>query len=221
MTKKLMITITALILLSTNLFMLSGCQKPVEGLEIGFTYRDDRVSENGIFLAVKSEKTTFDIDDVTIDLYYGTQASTLPFETNERYDPVCVAVYYLLRAGGQETLFDDYKNSGKYQLIKEIAIEDFYCLDYAVTSEHIKSFGEFSRRRYTYTYSEKFTLPNEYFIQSQSLFYIYTSIIFFDNEESKYCFSVSYNYTSRNETFISLDIGYKLLENNKVKLYPM
>lgn len=55
------------------LTILTGCPSdPKAALEIGFRY--DR-RPGSLIAAVKSQKTEFDIDDVTLDFYYGGEAT--------------------------------------------------------------------------------------------------------------------------------------------------
>ena len=118
--------ISLLCLLLVSLLTLSSCYEPT-GLHIGFNGRMGRLPE--VYFGVKSDKTEFDIDDVTLDFSYGNGSSAdvggyVGGDNWEDCPIVCIAVYFynakyrdtVMKFG--EARFDDYKSIEGLHFVK-------------------------------------------------------------------------------------------------------
>ena len=148
------------LIVSFVLLGLSSCDldfvdidKNYDGLSIGFNHEYDTL---GIICAVRSNQTEFNIDNVTLDCYYGWYTySPMHFYKDGIYDPVCIALYY----GGinMHDVFDDYKNIENMHFLKEISIEEFSteAFNMKMTKQEGKTFEQ----------SDSFTIPKELFVK--------------------------------------------------------
>lgn len=125
------ILIICLVLASCLIF--SSCSKP-SGLNVGFDGRVGRLPD--VFFGIKSDKTEFDIDDVTLDFSYGTGDSRdvggyVGGDNSEDCPIVCIAVYFF-NAKYQNTAtsfgqlrFEDYKEIDGLHFVKEISLDEY------------------------------------------------------------------------------------------------
>jgi hypothetical protein len=189
--------------------ILTGCcwlfKKPEEtGLQIGF----EPTLYNGIVTGVKSENTDFDLDDITLDFYYGLWRHEISKPSDEEKYEAFIAVYFI-KGGYQSSLtstFDEYKNIEGFYFVKDIPLEEFNSSTYKINAPKTPSrFG----------YSEQITIPRE-FIESLEYNYFYFTVqtVIFDQQENKYQFDSSINHYNAN----AVCINCKVIEDNKLQL---
>ncbi|MDR3318952.1 MAG: hypothetical protein LBS99_05885 [Clostridiales bacterium] len=133
-------------------FLLTGCGNG-NGLKVGFGSGNNRAA---IMVAVKSEKTEFDIDDVTLDFYYG--GSDIGKYGGEAYERIGFAVYffngkYLKTIKNLEPVIEDYRAIPGFYFVKEISPEEYASGDYDV---EIKGFSDVK-----FNHNETLTVPKE------------------------------------------------------------
>ncbi len=154
-------TISAICILLVTLALLSSCAEPT-GLDIGFGgIGVGRLPE--VYFGVKSDKTDFDIDAVTLDFSYGSDRSYAVgsyvggANGNEEHPIVCIAVYFF-NAKYQDSIiifgearFEDYKKIEGLHFVKEISIDDY--------NENYDVETNFFNCKYEHT--ETLTIPEE------------------------------------------------------------
>jgi hypothetical protein len=111
--------ISIIVLLLSILTLFCGCSSGVDmpdGLQAGFYYEDCDDPYFFHYSAFRSAKTEFDIDDVTINLYYGLEAG---YNSGE----ISFSEGYLLRiASINRNDYSDYINADTKQIdIREIS----------------------------------------------------------------------------------------------------
>ncbi len=146
-------------LLFVSCLVFSSCSKP-SGLNIGFDGRMGQLPE--VYFGVKSDKTEFDIDDVTLNFSYGDGSVSdvgdyVGGDNGEDCPIVCIAAYFF-NAKYQDTVtnfgearFEDYKEIEGLYFVKEISIDD-YNENYDVEN------GFWSCK---YEHTEPLTIPEE------------------------------------------------------------
>ena len=148
--------------LVTSCIVFTSCA-PTAGIDIGFNRRSGRLPE--VYFGVKSDKTEFKLDDVTLDFSYGSDTEIGGYIGNyiegadyfEDCPIVCVGVYFFntkpqnILTLFNEAGFADYQEIEDMQFIKEISLED-YNTNYKVEN---KFFGV------EYQHTETFTIPEE------------------------------------------------------------
>ncbi len=106
------------------LFSLAGCQKK-PGFEIGFGYNWN--GGEGYAVAARSDKTEFDVDDVTIEFYFGWREGIGMPDGN----PLMKYLLYFYELSdwncvqGQLDSYDLSNQIDKAVFVKEIPIEEF------------------------------------------------------------------------------------------------
>ena len=138
-------------------FIFSSCSASAD-ISIGFNRRTGELPE--VYFGVKSDKTEFDIDDVTLDFSYGNGAVSntggyIGGDDGEDCPVVCIAVYFF-NAKHRDTVtifgdarFEDYKEIEGLHFVKEIGLDD-YNMNYDVENS-------FSGCEYEHT--EALTIP--------------------------------------------------------------
>ncbi|MDR3318951.1 MAG: hypothetical protein LBS99_05880 [Clostridiales bacterium] len=160
-------------------FLLTGCGNG-NGLKVGFEYG---FSPNPIACAVKSEKTEFDIDDVTLDFYYGSPESAWGIGDGN-YELVCFAVYfcnskYLSTIEYLTTVIDDYRIIYGYFFVKEISPEEYASGDYDVENKM------FSDKKFNHY--ETLTVPKEALELSKGYFGLTIMETYYSQKDDGYC----------------------------------
>jgi hypothetical protein len=211
MKKKVLLLITLSLTIVVFAISLTGCwlfkAPEVTGLQMGF--KTPRY--NGIVVGVKSENTEFDLDDITLNLYYGLRDTKIgQLSDKERYERF-IAAYFIKGeyANKLSSTFDYYKNIEGFYFITDIPLEEFNSSAYEVKNSKTPS---------KYAHSEQITIPEE-FINSvkYDYFYFTVQVVIFYKQENKYEF---YSRTNRfNKGWANtVCINSKVLENNKVQL---
>lgn len=124
------------------------------GLESGFDVGGNSCASTGFYCAYKSEKNEFEIDDVTLEFYYGGWYYPLGAE-------------YLRETTHDFPFFDVYfgEDEGEKVLVKRVE-ENFILDKYNV----IVNFYE---RKHTFTFSEPLTIPKQLFSKETGIVYFY------------------------------------------------
>lgn len=129
--KHINLKIATMFLLIVSILIFSvACNN--NGLKIGFS-RSGRLPS--VFCAVKSDKTQFSLDDITLDFYFGG-ANLSKYEDLD-YEPTCVAVYfrnsrYIDGESIQSMNIEDYKAIKDFHFVKEISFEQYNSGEYNV-----------------------------------------------------------------------------------------
>lgn len=170
-----------MLIVSFVLIGLSSCDlyyvdidEKYDGLSIGFNHEYDIYD---ITCAVRSNQTEFDINNVTLDCYYGWH-STPPnhFYKEGIYDPVCIAIYF--NSGMWNDEFDDYQNIENMHFLKEISIEEFSTDEYNVkmTKQEGKTFVQHS----------ELTIPKELFVEPGGVILFYVLNVAWNPKDNVY-----------------------------------
>ncbi|HHU80883.1 MAG: hypothetical protein ACOX5E_05810 [Bacilli bacterium] len=154
-----------MLIVSFVLLSLSSCDlyhveidENYDGLSIGFTYEDEHKIFD-ITCAVRSNQTEFDIDNVTLDCYYGWYTHTpIHYYQDSNFEPVCVALYFVYGYSNMLDEFHDYKNIDKMHFLKEISIEEFSTEAYNVKNSQ--------KEGKTFEQHSALTIPKEIFVGS-------------------------------------------------------
>ncbi|MDR2090340.1 MAG: hypothetical protein LBP62_01600 [Clostridiales bacterium] len=215
MKKKISLAIALMLLAVVSATMLTGCwwlfkEEEKTGLEAGFRHPNYL---GNIVAGAKSENTEFDLDDITLDFYYGLWRGRNSGPSDSDKKKYFIAVYFIkggyigsLRAGN----FDDYKNIEGFYFVKDIPLDEFNSSSYAIKYVTPKHFA----------HSEQITVPREIIEDSiRDYFYFTVQIVIFDKQENKYEFDYK---TSGSTTFThnenTVRIYNKVLDDNKVQL---
>lgn len=167
--KKTRMLVSVLLVVVCALISLQGCgflsrwHTPTEekGISIGFQYENRKGS---LITAIKSDKKVFDIDDVTLDFYYGGIASD-SLHTS-------VALYFI---SGRNNLFtdlivDDYKNIDGCYFIKEMTIYEYESGPFDIEQRWGPKKKNEKDNLY-FHFVDTLTVPEEVFSESQGEFY--------------------------------------------------
>lgn len=190
------------------LFIFCSCSNP-KGINIGFNGKWVGTLPD-VHFGIKSDKTEFDIDNVTLDFSYGNGSvsdvvsyiGVYNEETGYTEDcpTVSMAVYFYnakyLYTG--EAHFEDYKNIEGLYFVKEISLDD-YNENYDVENN---IFGS------KYEHTETLTIPQETFELTKGFVCIGVYAIAYIPSENSYCFAGGSNK----------GLKYEALDNGKVKI---
>ena len=150
----------SIIAITLSLYFFSACGNP-SALEIGFD-RGGRLPS--LMSAVKSDHTDFEINDVTLDFYFGGLADEYP--PDHEHISVGVALYFCneeaYSALELDTPYSDYQTLDGLYFIKIINTEEFNSGNYEVD---ISGFG-----KATFLHCETITVPSEVFIEGNDHF---------------------------------------------------
>ena len=162
--KKIVLRIISAICMVLLCFSIASCSNP-EGLNMGFKGKWIGTLPD-VHFGIQSDKTEFDISNVTLDFSYGDgrigevggYIGNYVEGADEIEDCpiVCVAVYFYNSRYGDtlgEARFEDYKNIEGLYFVKEISLDD-YNENYDVENN---IFGS------KYEHTETLTIPQETF----------------------------------------------------------
>ena len=162
--KKIVLRIVSAICMVLLCFSMASCSNP-EGLNMGFKGKWIGTLPD-VHFGIKSDKTEFDINNVTLDFSYGDGSVgevggyignyVEGADEIEDCPIVCVAVYFYNSRYGDtlgEARFEDYKNIEGLYFVKEISLDD-YNENYDVENN---IFGS------KYEHTETLTIPQETF----------------------------------------------------------
>lgn len=162
--KKIVLRIISAICMVLLCFSIASCSNP-EGLNMGFKGKWIGTLPD-VHFGIQSDKTEFDISNVTLDFSYGDgrigevggYIGNYVEGADEIEDCpiVCVAVYFYNSRYGDtlgEARFEDYKNIEGLYFVKEISLDD-YNENYDVENNFFGS---------KYEHTETLTIPQETF----------------------------------------------------------
>ena len=162
--KKIVLRIVSAICMVLLCFSMASCSNS-KGINIGFNGKWIGTLPD-VHFGIKSDKTEFDINNVTLDFSYGDGSVgevggyignyVEGAEETEDCPIVCVAVYFYNSKYGNtlgEARFEDYKNIEGLYFVKEISLDD-YNENYDVENN---IFGS------KYEHTETLTIPQETF----------------------------------------------------------
>lgn len=168
--------------LACGLLCWSGCIGKKAALERGFGYYGHIVSD--FLCAVKSDKTEFAIDDVTLDFYFSIDSITWENINYEDYQVKCVALYfcdskYMTYPMPMTDMFQDYKAIEGHYFIKEISYEEFDAEEYSMTTTF---FGGTK-----FNHKETFTIPQDIFAYNEGKIFFRIMNIQYSQKKDTYC----------------------------------
>ena len=191
-------------------FSLAGCANDVDkkynGLSIGFNYTGSRY--HVIMCATRSEETTFDIDDVTLDFYFGWFASEPPLNATAVApdglgEEVRYALYFteeeLFVGSGSFWHIGDYCDLEGNYFIRKIFPEEF-------TSETFRA-SQTKCAGKIFNHSESITIPKEMFSKPNGRFWFRIQEVFGSQEKGFY-----------SELGGNIGIYYEFINDNTVRL---
>ena len=162
--RKIVLRIISAICMVLLCFSMASCSNP-EGLNMGFKGKWIGTLPD-VHFGIQSDKTEFDISNVTLDFSYGDgrigevggYIGNYVEGADEIEDCpiVCVAVYFYNSRYGDtlgEARFEDYKNIEGLYFVKEISLDD-YNENYDVENNFFGS---------KYEHTETLTIPQETF----------------------------------------------------------
>ena len=207
--KKIVLRIVSAICMVLLCFSMASCSNP-EGLNMGFKGKWIGTLPD-VHFGIQSDKTEFDISNVTLDFSYGDgrigevggYIGNYVEGADEIEDCpiVCVAVYFYNSRYGDtlgEARFEDYKNIEGLYFVKEISLDD-YNENYDVENN---IFGS------KYEHTETLTIPQETFELTTGFVCIGVYAIAYIPSQNLY----------RIADGADKGLKYEILDNGKVKI---
>lgn len=159
--KKTKFIISLLLVVTCSLISLQGCsflrklQTPIEekGISIGFQYENRKGS---LITAIKSDKKVFDIDDVTLDFYYGGHT--------RGYSQCNLVALYFISGDKFDSDVDDYKSVDGYYFIKEMTIDEFESGPFDIEQRWSPKQKDEKNNIY-FHYIDTLTIPQDMFLE--------------------------------------------------------
>lgn len=168
-----------------GVFVLAGCVTDIDGNYNGFSSGFNYVISHEystIDCAARSEKTEFNINDVTLDFYVGWRKDN-PIDADElaQSESSIIALYFAVPLTDYpKRYYDeiDYRNIAGLYCISNIPAQTFFSDNYAIeiTKKTGKVFGE----------SAKFTVPKEIFEKQNDSFNFLVFFVTFSENEKTY-----------------------------------
>lgn len=192
--------IICFIIILTSLFMTGCCYYESSGdiIEIGFKPTPEH---NGIVGAVRAKTNTFDIDDITMDFYFGGDI------IDERYWQ-SVVLYFVNRKNVHSSKYpktEEYRTSEEWYFMEEIDHETFNNGPFDVSIR----FG-YIGDNFFFRFKRKITIPKELFEnESGQIAFLVAGLPQLNKEPSVY----------KDDTitlFDQLYIKYTILDNGKI-----
>ena len=184
------------ILLAT-LFLCTGCGSG-KGLKLGFRNRGHLPD---LICAVKSNKTTFDIDDVTLNFYFST--SSTRYE-EENYTFISIALYFCDSQFNSipeyMEIIEDYRELEGHYFIREISADEYVAEDYDITIGRLLDDK--------FKHCETHTVPREIMAKDKGSFCFRVAVINSPKKDGGYCLTGS-GY---------IEIDYEYIDERRVRL---
>lgn len=188
-----------------SLVMLGGCASHY-GINVGFNRQTFIGRQPGILIAARSYGFYFDIGNVEIEYFFGPEYRGTDYENR-----MILLYFFNDRVAVNDDLlsFDgnsDYHSISEHLFIIEaITSFDFYSGKYDVSRSMF-------RRRLSFNHSQIITIPQEFLINRESSTY------------GGFSFGAGF-FTKHRETwsldmYTSIDIGFRMVDKNTVRLYP-
>lgn len=192
--------VLGLIALLLVILMLPACSKNSE-LEIGFGHQ---TFLEPIMGAAKSDHSDFEIDDVTLDFYFGGHLEEYSEESDRQ--TIGLALYFSneesYRAIEFDTPYENYQEMNGLHFVKFISTEEFNSGEYGVEVTWFK--GK------TFQHYEALTVPAEVFLEGDDHFgLIFVQYYTLKEQSDFYVMSGGKN---------CLEIKYEFLDSHKIKL---
>lgn len=196
--RKLIKMIGVTLLLCTSIYSTLGCSNYMQSEEIQQGFYTDLAGEqtpaqSSNQIAFKSDKSVFDIEDVTLTFGFGW---------------ICTADATSDKSYHSIPKFDIlFSNDKEYSVLAKHIDDEFYSLNFAITANHSwnDEHTEILRTEHNFTHTESLTIPKELFTDNEG----YISVLLMGD--------VSYIANSTN-CFASTVIYYTK-DGNNVKLY--
>ena len=208
--KSVIVCFVALLLLP--IVFLTGCSADIDGrhngLSIGFNFIGPRYSQ--IMYAVRSDRTEFEINNVTLDFYCGWFGELPFFHTDiedEASYTVGVAFYITKSVVGQSIdPQGDYRNVENQHFIKIISAEEFWSESFLANQTR--------RDGKVFNHSgESITIPKEAFSQQEGTLELYAQIVSFYLEDNLFHFD-----SSLSGSWYTVYIRYNRVNDNIIRL---
>lgn len=186
--KKTKLIIALLLVVMCSLISLQGCSflrklhTPSEekGINVGFQYENRKGS---LITAIKSDKKIFDIDDVTLDFYYGGHTSG--------YSQCNSVALYFSSNGLFDFYVDDYKNVEGCYFIKEMTRDEFESEPFDIEIRWSPKHKDKKYEAY-FHYVNTWTIPQELFSeQTGRVTFFIAHIALNEEDDSKYKLIIS------------------------------
>jgi len=175
------------------------------GLSVGFNYSNN--IRNPYFnLAVRSDETTFDINDVTIDFFCGWLRDP-PYILTDGLDYSWLIGHAIYVANDQIFLQDwvyscyDYRSIENLRFLEIISSEEYNSVAFEVTMS--KRSGKIFNHC-----GERLTIPKELFEESHGTIWLWMQTIYFSPDENIYSLTIGG----------SMRIYYEFIDDNTVRL---
>ena len=226
--KLLGVLLILLILLST----LTGCDFDENTLYNGGAYYEPNPvwtkGENILCAKVEANKTIFDVDAVTMDIYYALYSrdngesleelranyTFIPSEGDvDPHQEVDFAIYIsndkdLVFEKNENKTLVDYKNKVNGIMWKFIGFEEAFERDYGYTTTTVDENSFFEFRKVNYSHKETITIPEELFNSSSGKIYIHITRLTHNKETDQYYCYYSYYYSYPIKYRVILDKVY-------------
>ena len=185
------------ILLAT-LFLCTGCGSG-KGLKLGFRNRGHRSEP---ICAVKSSKTTFDIDDVTLNFYFSVGDGFKLSDKN--YTFISIALYFcdsqFNAIPEYMEIIEDYRQLEEHYFIREIPADEYIAEDYDITIGRLLDDK--------FKHCETHTVPKEVMTDEKGSFSFRVAIINYSQKDKGYCLT--------DNGYIEID--YEYIDERRVRL---
>jgi hypothetical protein len=187
-------------------FGLVGCSTDIDGnykgFSSGFNYILMFGEYSSIDCAARSEKIEFDIEDVTLDVYFGWRKEQ-PITKNPPEESFIVLYFGVTHPDESIVSFlneIDYRNINGLFYMADIPSQDFFSDNYAInmTKKAGKVFNE----------SAKFTVPETIFRKRYNSFNFLVFYVFLSEEEKTYSGSA----------YALMNIKCEYIDDNTVRL---
>lgn len=213
--KKARMLISILLVIICALISLQGCcflsrwRTPTEeeGISFGFQYEN---RQGSLITAIKSDKKIFDIDDVTLDFYYGGRADFYA-RCNS------VALYFISGRDNwyTEGLFEDYKNIDGCFFIKEMTINEYESGPFDIEQRWGPKQEKEEYNLY-FHFVDTWTIPKEMFEEQTGMVGFFIAHIFLNEEDNgKYKLVVSGPASGRGLYYSKTEDGYVELSTRR------
>ena len=165
---------------------------------------------------VKSNKTNFKVDNVTLDFYYGHLDEFRGYNTRSNPKFVGFALYFLDAEyldkikfysysddKNKEPVYKDYRNIDGLNLVKELSYDEFNSGDYLSTRKFLG---------YNLHHQEALTVPKEVFEREEGAFVFMITVIYYVEKDSGYDSGYSLSY------YGAVSVDYEYINENTIRL---
>jgi len=185
-------------------------------IERGFDYFGRSQNEGGFRTAVRSQRREFDINDVTLEFFFGWRHTLATEVPHERFVITSVALFFASNHVNAElSHVDEYKDIDGITLIRVIPREEAFSGEYFIQRQRRRRPWDFwldhgGSDRIIFSHSEMITIPSE----------------FFERERGNVRFSMwTIDFDLEQEEYLPLHIGhsgvlmhYERIEGNKIRI---